>query len=82
MKTEPRKRRTGCIYEEETNDGKHRREGGMASVRYVRGVGCMTGKKRRWMGEITVNRKRYRFRSTNLSNVQWWVRSMVDKYGD
>ena len=76
-----RKPRTGCIYEEETCDGRHRRESSMAAVRYMKGVGRVVGTKRRWVGVITVNYKRYRFRSTNRANVEAFIQDMLMKYG-
>lgn len=66
-------KRKGCIYSEFTNKGNH-------SLRYVRGskpVICA-----RWVAEIQVHGKRYRFRSTNLMNVRMWLDDMVSKYGD
>lgn len=36
----------------------------------------------RYVGEITVRGKRFRFRSTNLNNVRLWVASMVKRYED
>lgn len=74
--------RTGCIYAEVTNDGRHRSEGGMSSVRYVRTVGMVPGRKHRWVGEISINGKRHRFRSTNRMNVVFFIREMVMKYGE
>ena len=38
--------------------------------------------KSRWVAEIMVNRKRYRFRSTNYDNVRWWLNTMIEKYSD
>ena len=75
-------KRRGCIYSEYTNDGRHRREGGCSSVRYVRGVGRVAGSKLRWVGEISYHKKRYRFRSTNIANVQAWLNKMSEKYSD
>lgn len=69
---EGRKRRRGCIYSEMTNKGRR-------SMRFVRGakpVYCF-----RWVGEIVVYGKRYRFRSTNYANVMFWLDCMVSKYG-
>ncbi len=77
-----RKPRTGYIYEEETCDGRHRRESTTSAVRYVKGVGRVVGTKRRWVGVITIYRKRYRFRSTNRANVEAFIRMMIARYGE
>lgn len=75
-------RRTGCIYSELYNDGRHRPGSGLSSVTYRRGIGEIIGKKFRWVGEVTVNGKRHRFRSTNRSNVEFFVRSIIARYGE
>ncbi|MDE7440913.1 MAG: hypothetical protein K2M69_01950 [Muribaculaceae bacterium] len=62
--------RTGTIYSEMTNKGR-------SSVRYKRGcepIYCF-----RWVGEITINGKRYRCRSANRANVEAWLDSMLQK---
>lgn len=69
------KKRTGVIYGEMYNKGKHPARSGLHNPGVV-------PKSFRWVAEITVNRKRYRFRSTNLNNVRWWVEMMVEKYRD
>lgn len=64
-------KRTGCIYSEMTNKGR-------SSTRLVRGakpIYCF-----RWVGEITVYGKRYRFRSTVRRNVEKWLENMVRRY--
>lgn len=63
--------RHGCIYSEMTNKGR-------CSTKYVRGAKplyCF-----RWVGEITVHGKRFRFRSTNRDNVVAWLEDMQRKY--
>lgn len=66
-------KRTGTIYSEITNAG--------ASTlgRRFRGTNRNIYKSR-WVGEINIDRKRYRFRSTSYENVRWWVEMMVQKY--
>ena len=66
------KKRSGCIYSEETNPGLH-------SPIVAKGVGLIP-RKFRWVGEITIHGRRYRFRSTNYNNVQFWVDMMVQRY--
>lgn len=58
--------RTGCIYAEITNSGL-----------YVRG---QTIRKNRYVGELMVARKRFRFRSTSYANVKRWLDDMIEKY--
>lgn len=76
--------RTGCIYVEvQRNTGRgvrNRGAGRSYSVQYVRGVGMVY--RTRWVAEIEVHRKRYRFRSTNLQNCKWWLNMMCEKYRD
>lgn len=62
------KKRKGCIYSEFTNKGR-------CSTRYVRG--CKPVYCFRWVGEIVINRKRYRFRSTKYENVMFWLDMMI-----
>ena len=86
-KKEPRRTRrirTGCIYSEEQRDlGKGRMQIGRgSSYHFVKGVGKVTSLRRRWVGEITYYGKRYRFRSTNLQNVQAWLRDMTQKFNN
>jgi len=74
-------KRTGCIYQEiQRNTG--RGSGEFSSVRYVRGVGRVTGGRLRWVGEIQYCNKRFRFRSTNYENVRSWVEMMGRKLSD
>lgn len=50
------------------------------SVKYTRGakpIYCF-----RWVGEIQINNKRYRKRSTNLNNVEFWLETMRARYAD
>lgn len=68
-------RRKGCIYSEITNAGSS------TLGRGVRGTNKRIMKSR-WVAEIMVNRKRYRFRSTNYDNVRWWLNTMIEKYSD
>lgn len=63
-------KRTGTIYSEFTNKGR-------SSVRYKRG--CKPIYCFRWVGEISIRGKRYRFRSTNRYNVEMWVEDMIRK---
>ena len=37
-------------------------------------------KRKRFVAEIMVDTKRYRFRSTNYENVVWWRKMMVEKF--
>lgn len=67
------KYRTGTIYSEITNKGRS------TVARRVRGTNKQIYTSR-WVGEIVVNYKRYRFRSTNFDNVRHWVDMMVEKY--
>lgn len=63
--------RTGFIYSEMTNKGR-------CSSRLVRGakpIYCF-----RWVGEITVNGKRYRKRSTSRNNVEFWLENMRNRF--
>lgn len=62
--------RTGTIYSEMTNKGR-------SSVRYVRG--CAPVYCFRWVAEIQINGKRYRFRSTNEANCRAWLDDMIVK---
>lgn len=68
-------KRKGCIYSEITNAG-HSTLG-----HFVRGTNKRIMKSR-WVGEMRVNGKRYRFRSTNRDNVEWWLKMMREKHGD
>ena len=65
--------RTGCVYCEFTNRGR-------TSPRFARG--SRPERMFRYVGEITVRGKRFRFRSTNLNNVRLWVDSMVKRHED
>ena len=65
-------KRKGCIYSEITNAGSS------TLGRGVRGTNKRIMKSR-WVAEIMVNRKRYRFRSTNYDNVRWWLNTMIEK---
>lgn len=55
--------RTGCIYSEWQNNC---------------GRGVARAGRLRWVGEIHIRGKRYRFRSTNYANVAGWLQKMVD----
>lgn len=76
--------RTGCIYsEEQRNLGKGRAQTGRGcSYHYLKGVGKVTSQRRRWVGEIMYYGKRYRFRSTDLRNVQAWLNEMKQRFND
>lgn len=71
-----RRKRTGCVYEEFTNPGCIHTAG-----RFVRGVG-MVPYKHRYVAEIQVHGKRFRFRSTSHSNCEAWLKDMVNRYGE
>jgi len=61
-------KRTGTLYSEMTNKGR-------CSTKYVRGskpIYCF-----RWVAEITIHGKRYRFRSTNYCRA--WLNDMIAK---
>lgn len=64
------RQRKGCIYSEFTNKGRR-------SVRYFKG--CAPVYCFRWVGEICIRRKRYRFRSTSRHNVEMWLADMINK---
>lgn len=72
-------KRSGTIYlEQQRNVGRGRGRG--CSVNYVRGVGRVV--RGRWVAEIMVKYKRYRFRSTNYDNCRWWLQMMCEKYAN
>lgn len=64
------KKRTGTLYSEMTNKGR-------CSTKLVRGskpIYCF-----RWVAEITIHGKWYRFRSTNYDNCRAWLNDMIAK---
>lgn len=69
----PMLKRSGIIYSEFYNNGKHPARNGLRNSGVI-------SKSFRWVGEIVVMGKRFRYRSTNLSNVKWWVEMMVNRY--
>lgn len=69
------RKRTGCIYSEITNKGRS------TIARGVRGCNTVIYTSR-WVGEICVNYKCYRFRSTNRDNVEWWLSQMCARFSD
>lgn len=72
-------KRSGTIYlEQQRNVGRGRGRG--CSVNYVRGVGRVV--RSRWVAEIMVKYKRYRFRSTSYDNCRWWLQMMCEKYAN
>lgn len=72
-------KRTGTIYlEQQRNVGRGRGRG--CAVSYLRGVGQVI--RGRWVAEISVKNKRYRFRSTNYDNCRWWIQMMCEKYAN
>lgn len=77
-----KRKRTGSIYSEWQRNlgGKgHGRGGELHATKLVKGVGAVeTGGRLRWVGEIYYYGKRFRFRSTNFSNVKAWVTHMAD----
>ena len=77
--------RSGCIYKELHNHGRRssgRSDGNACSYHRVKGVGMVRVSGYRWVGEMTVNRKRYRCRSTDRSRVEAWLSDMREKFGD
>ena len=77
--------RSGCIYKELHNHGRRSNgssDGNNCSLRRVKGVGMVKVSGYRWVGEMTVNRKRYRCRSYDRSKVEAWLNDMREKYGD
>jgi hypothetical protein len=68
-------KRKGCIYSEITNAGSS------TLGRFVRGTNKRVMKSR-WVGEISVRGKRFRFRSTNRDNVIWWLNMMSNKHAN
>lgn len=77
------RKRTGCIYVEvQRNTGKSNNGGGLYQPRYIRGVGRRDCGRLRYVGEISYHGKRYRFRSTNYSNVDSWMKRMTIRFSD
>ncbi len=77
--------RTGCIYKEPHNHGRRSSgssDGNACSYHRVKGVGMVRISGYRWIGEMTVNRKRYRCRSHDRSRVEAWIADMREKYGN
>lgn len=77
--------RSGCIYKELHNHGRRSNgssDGNACSLRRVNGVGMVKVSGYRWVGEMMVNRKRYRCRSADKSKVEAWLNDMREKYGD
>lgn len=73
------RKRTGTIYVEvQRNLGKSRNSSGNFGRSFVKGVGLV--QRRRYVAEIMVMGKRYRFRSTNYYNCKWWLSQMVNRY--
>ena len=70
LKSGGKRIRHGSIYNEFTNKGR-------SSVRYKRG--CKPIYCFRWVAEISINGKRYRFRSTNRKNAEAWLEDMIRK---
>ena len=76
-------RRTGTIYQEIQRNVKGREQRGRGSAGYVmRGVGFVKSQRIRWVGEITANYKRYRFRSTDYQSVVSWLSMMRNRLAD
>lgn len=77
--------RSGCIYKELHNHGRRSSgssDGNACSYHRVKGVGMVRVSGYRWVGEMTVNRKRYRCRSADRSRVEAWLSDMREKFGD
>lgn len=76
-------KRTGTIYQEIQRNVKGREQKGRGSTgHYVRGVGFVKQQRIRWVGEITANYKRYRFRSTDYQSVVSWLSMMRNRLAD
>ena len=76
-------RRTGTIYQEIQRNVKGREQNGRGSAGHVvRGVGFVKQQRIRWVGEITANYKRYRFRSTDYQSVVSWLSMMRNRLAD
>ena len=76
-------RRTGTIYQERQRNVKGREQLGRGSAGHVmRGVGFVKSQRIRWVGEITANYKRYRFRSTDYQSVVSWLSMMRNRLAD
>lgn len=75
------KMRTGTIYVELTTPAvqKHRRSVG-TGLRFVRGVGMVV--TRRWVAEIEIYGRRYRYRNTDIRACQWWLNSIISRFAD
>ena len=76
-------RRTGTIYQEIQRNVKGREQLGRGSAGHVmRGMGFVKSQRIRWVGEITANYKRYRFRSTVYELVVSWLSIMRNRLAD
>ena len=76
-------KRTGTIYQEIQRNVKGREQRGCGSAGHVvRGVGFVKQQRIRWVGEITANYKRYRFRSTDYQSVVSWLSMMRNRLAD
>lgn len=76
-------RRTGTIYQEIQRNVKGREQRGRGSSGHVmRGVGFVKSQRIRWVGEITANYKRYRFRSTDYQSVVSWLSMMQNRLAE
>lgn len=75
--------RTGTIYQEIQRNIKGREQKGCGSAGHaVRGVGFVRQQRIRWVGEITANYKRYRFRSTDYQSVVSWLSMMRNRFAE
>lgn len=76
-------RRTGTIYQEIQRNVKGREQKGRGLASHgVRGVGFVRQQRIRWVGEITANYKRYRFRSTDYQSVVSWLSMMQNRLAE
>lgn len=76
-------RRTGTIYQEIQRNVKGREQNGRGAAGHVvRGVGFVKQQRIRWVGEITANYKRYRFRSTDYQSVVSLLSMMRNRLAD
>lgn len=76
-------RRTGTIYQEIQRNVKGREQKGRGVAGHsVRGIGFVKQQRIRWVGEITANYKRYRFRSTDYKSVVSWLSMMQNRLAE
>ena len=77
--------RRGTIYMERHSRGRRSngsQDGNRSSLRLVRGAKAQASYCYRYVGEIQVDRKRYRCRSYNYDKVWRWLELMRDRFGE